>query len=174
MKPSIKPDINRIDKLVYKKINSYKERLPYEMDGDLVLTEFGAMKVLKEVPFILLSQYIKLFDHYKIGKADIQLIIKSIDKQAKSIETITNSKNTEFSGAVNSESGELAYDEWYENGYELSLNEFYKDIDVIKERMKASYDASKTRSKEFWIPVTISAISLAISLLVGLLSIFID
>lgn len=174
MKPSIKPDINRIDKLIDKKINNFKEHLSYEMDGGLVLTEFGAMKVLKEVPFILLSQYIKLFDHYKIRKADIQLIIKSIDKQANSIKTITNSKNTEFSGAVNPETGELAYDEWYENDYELSLKEFYKDIDVIKERMKASYDASKTRSKEFWIPVTISAISLAISLLVGLSSIFIN
>ena len=64
------------------------------MDGGLVLTEFGAMKVLKEVPFILLSQYIKLLDHYKIRKSDIQLIIKSIDKQANSIKTIANSKNT--------------------------------------------------------------------------------
>lgn len=174
MKPSIKPDINRIDKLIDKKINGYKEHLPYEIDGGLVLTEFGAMKVLNEIPFILLSQYIKLFDHYKIRKADTQLIIKSIDRQANSIKTITSSKNTEFSGAVNPETGELAYDEWYKMDYEFSLREFYKNIDVIKERMKASYEASKAHSKEFWIPVIISVISLAISLIVGLLSILIN
>jgi len=174
MKPSISPDINRIDKLIDKKVNSYKEHLSYEMDGGLVLTEFGAMKALREIPFILLSQYIKLFDHYKIRKADLQLIIKNIDKQANTIKAITNSKNTEFSGAVNQENGELTYDEWYKKDYVLSLKEFYQNIDVIKERMKASYDASKARSKEFWIPVTISAISLVISLLVGLLSILIN
>lgn len=174
MRPSIKPEINRIDKLMDKKINGYKEHLPYEMDGGLVLTEFGAMKALKEVPFVLLSQYIKLFDHYRIRKADLQLIVKSIDKQVDFIKTITNSKNTEFSGAVNPENGELAYDEWYKKDYEPSLKEFYRDIDVIKERMKALYDVGKNRSKEFWIPVTISVISLTVSLLVGLLGIFIN
>ncbi len=174
MKPSIKPEIDRIDSMIEKKIDRYKEHLSYEMDGGLVLTELGAMKVLKEIPFILLSQYIKLFEHYKIRKADIQLMLKSIDKQTNSVKTITSSKNVEFSGAVNSETGELAYDEWYEKDYEISLKEFYKNVDVVKERMKASYEASKARTKEFWIPVTISVVSLTISLLVGLLSIFIN
>lgn len=174
MKPSIKPDIDRISKLVESKINQHKEKLSYEMDGGLVLTEFGAMKILKELPFTLLSQYIKLFDHYKIKKADLLLLLKSIDKQANLIKTATNSKNVEFSGAVNSETGELAYDEWYKNDYAISLKEFEKNIAVVKERIKASYEASETRTKEFRLPVIISIVSLAISLVVGLLSIFIN
>lgn len=174
MKPSIKPDINRIDKLVENKINEYKESLPYELGGERVLTEFGAMKILKEMPFTLLTQYMKLFDHYRVKKSDLLIMLNNIDKHASLVKAITNSKNVEFSGAVNSETGELAYDEWYKEDYKLSVKNFSKNIDVIKERLKASYEAGEIRTKEFWIPVTISVVSLIISMSVGLLSIFID
>lgn len=174
MKPSIKPEIERISRLVENKINQYKEKLPYEMDSGLVLTEFGATKILKEIPFTLLSQYMKLFDHYKIRKSDILSLLKSVDKQANLVKTSTNPKSVEFSGAVNPETGELAYDRWHRKDYAISVKEFDQSVIVVKERIKASYEASTTRSKEFRVPVIISIVSIFISVIVGLLSVFIN
>jgi len=168
-KTSIKPEIIYIDSIIDKKINTRKESLEYTNNEVRALTEFGAARVMRETPFLLLNQYSKLFDNYKIKKSDIQLIIESIDRQAKYIETMTNRDNTEFSGAENSDTGDLLYDEWMINDYEYFLREFYEKINIIKERMKALYYTSRVQSKKFWIPTIISIISL----IIGLLGIFI-
>jgi hypothetical protein len=168
-KTSIKPEIIYIDSIIDKKINTRKESLEYTNNEVRALTEFGAARVMRETPFLLLNQYSKLFDNYKIKKSDIQLIIESIDRQAKYIETMTNRDNTEFSGAENGDTGDLLYDEWMINDYEYFLREFYEKINIIKERMKALYYTSRVQSKKFWIPTIISIISL----IIGLLGIFI-
>ena len=168
-KTSIKPEIIYIDSIIDKKINTCKESLKYTNNEVRALTEFGAARVIRETPFLLLNQYSKLFDNYKIKKSDIQLIIESIDRQAKYIETMTNRDNTEFSGAYNGNTGDLSYDEWVINDYEYFLREFYEKINIIKERMKALYYTSRAQSKKFWIPTVISIISL----IIGLLGIFI-
>lgn len=168
-KTSIKPEIIYIDSIIDKKINTRKESLEYTNNEVRALTEFGAARVMRETPFLLLNQYSKLFDNYKIKKSDIQLIIESIDRQAKYIETMTNRDNTEFSGAENGDTGDLLYDEWMINDYEYFLREFYEKINIIKERMKALYYTSRAQSKKFWIPTVISIISL----IIGLLGIFI-
>jgi hypothetical protein len=142
------------------------------MDGGLVLTEFGAMEILKEMPFTLLNQYMKLFDHYSIRKSDLLLLLKSLDEQASLIKTTTSSKNVDFSGAMNPETGALTYDEWYGKDYDISIKEFDNNITVIKERVKASYEANKIRTKNFWIPVSISILSLLISIIVNLQDVF--
>lgn len=168
-KTSIKPEIIYIDSIIDKKINTCKESLKYTNNEVRALTEFGAARVIRETPFLLLNQYSKLFDNYKIKKSDIQLIIESIDRQAKYIETMTNRDNTEFSGAYNGDTGDLLYGEWVINDYEYFLREFYEKINIIKERMKALYYTSRVQSKKFWIPTIISIISL----IIGLLGIFI-
>lgn len=168
-KTSIKPEIIYIDSIIDKKINTRKESLEYTNNEVRALTEFGAARVMRETPFLLLNQYSKLFDNYKIKKSDIQLIIESIDRQAKYIETMTNRDNTEFSGAENGDTGDLLYDEWMINDYEYFLREFYEKINIIKERMKVLYYTSRVQSKKFWIPTIISIISL----IIGLLGIFI-
>lgn len=168
MKPSIKPEVSRIDMLIDKKISDCKECL-YGVDSEPVLTEFGAAKVLDEIPFVLLSQYIKLFDYYKIRKVDLRLIIETIDKQADSIKSITKLENIEPKALFNQETEDNSYDEWCSGGYEASLNKFYKRIDVAKERIKSSYNNNRVHAKEFWIPVIISIVSLVISLTVNLL-----
>lgn len=168
-KTSIKPEIIYIDSIIDKKINTCKESLKYTNNEVRALTEFGVARVIRETPFLLLNQYSKLFDNYKIKKSDIQLIIESIDRQAKYIETMTNRDNTEFSGAYNGNTGDLSYDEWAINDYEYFLREFYEKINIIKERMKALYYTSRAQSKKFWIPTVISIISL----IIGLLGIFI-
>ncbi len=168
-KTSIKPEIIYIDSIIDKKINTCKEGLEYTNKEVRTLTEFGAARVMRETPFLLLNQYSKLFDNYEIKKSDIQLIIESIDRQAKYIETMTNRDNTEFSGAENGDTGDLLYDEWMINDYEYFLREFYEKINIIKERMKALYYTSRVQSKKFWIPTIISIISL----IIGLLGIFI-
>ena len=168
-KTSIKPEIIYIDSIIDKKINICKEGLEYTNKEVRTLTEFGAARVMRETPFLLLNQYSKLFDNYEIKKSDIQLIIESIDRQAKYIETMTNRDNTEFSGAENGDTGDLLYDEWMINDYEYFLREFYEKINIIKERMKALYYTSRVQSKKFWIPTIISIISL----IIGLLGIFI-
>lgn len=168
-KTSIKPEIIYIDSIIDKKINTYREGLEYTNKEVRALTEFGAARVMRETPFLLLNQYSKLFDNYEIKKSDIQLIIESIDRQAKYIETMTNRDNTELSGAYNGDTGDLLYDEWVINDYEYFLREFYEKINIIKERMKALYYTSRVQSKKFWIPTIISIISL----IIGLLGIFI-
>ena len=168
-KTSIKPEIIYIDSIIDKKINTCREGLEYTNKEVRALTEFGAARVMREIPFLLLNQYSKLFDNYEIKKSDIQLIIESIDRQAKYIETMTNRDNTELSGAYNGDTGNLLYDEWAINDYEYFLREFYEKINITKERMKALYYTSRVQSKKFWIPTIISIISL----IIGLLGIFI-
>ena len=152
MKPSIKPEVSRIDML-----SDCKECL-YGVDSEPVLTELGAVKVLDEIPFVLLSQYIKLFDYYKIRKVDLRLIIETIDKQADYIKSITKLENIEPKALFNQETEDNSYDEWCSGVYEASLNKFYKRIDVAKERIKSLYNNNRVHAKEFWIPVIISSL----------------